>query len=174
MVSLDSVWRESALFFVPQALVMFMNIAYYRNDKSIAIIKIMSAFISFFVGGIIYITFRSTSLRMFTWINEIGLTVPVTSLRMATQNYKVNDFILYCLPDGLWVTSYILVMDALWSNNRKQQMLWCCLLPIIGILSEILQLFNLVDGTFDYKDLLCYAFPYIIYLIFKKFSYEKI
>lgn len=146
-----------------------MDITLKQNVKLIAIIKIMSALISFCVGGLIYLAYRSTSLRMFNWINEIGFYDSMISLRKIAQHHKLNDFALYSLPDGLWVTSYILIMDTVWENNLSQQLLWCSLIPIIGVFSEILQSYNLLEGTFDYSDVLCYAFPYIIYLTLKLF-----
>ena len=74
---------------------------------------------------------------------------------------------VYSLPDGLWVISYIMIVDVIWCNNRKAQLLWGGILTVIGVVSELLQRIYVVNGTYDYNDILCYTIPYILYLTLK-------
>ena len=56
-------------------------------------------------------------------------------------------------------------MSALWSDNHKTKKVWVLSLPISLILVELLQLFNLAPGTFDYIDLIFFSAPVIVTLI---------
>ena len=144
-----------------------MTFAYNKAHRTTSLIKIVMALMFFSIGGFIYLAYRTTSLKMFEWIKRLGLYDIITDLRISAREFTFNDFILYSLPDGLWVISYIFIFDTMWNNDRGQQVLWCGLLPFIGIASELLQGIGLVRGTFDFYDLLCYAIPYLIYLTFK-------
>lgn len=126
-----------------------------------------TALFLFALGGCIYIAFRSTSLRMFGWFDNLGLHEIVMLIRRMLSDIQVPEIIKYCIPDGLWTTSYILFMDAIWSSDVKKQITFCGIIPFVGASSEILQYFNLVEGTFDVIDLFCYIIPFLIYLIVK-------
>jgi hypothetical protein len=129
-------------------------------------VEISIALLLFLLGGFIYIAFRSTSLRMFRWFEEIGLHNFIMLVRNSLYDIQIPMIIKYCIPDGLWTLSYILLMDAIWSPNIKRQVLFCGIIPIVGGISEILQYFSVVKGTFDVVDLFCYLVPYVLYLIF--------
>jgi len=128
-------------------------------------VEISTAIFLFSLGGFIYIAFRSTSLRMFSWFDNIGLHDIIMDIRSTSNDIQIPDIIKYCIPDGLWTLSYILLMDAIWTPQVKKQFLFCGIIPIVGGISEVLQYFNVVRGTFDVIDLLCYIVPYVIYLI---------
>ena len=130
-------------------------------------VEISIAILLFSLGGFIYIAFRSTSLRMFAWFNYIGLHNQIMGIRSSLNDIQIPEIIKFCIPDGLWTLSYILIMDATWSPNLKRQILYCSIIPVVGGISEILQYFSVLKGTFDYIDLLCYIVPYIIFLILK-------
>lgn len=131
------------------------------------ITKVVLSFASFLIGGFIYLCYRPTTLRMFEWSRILGLDNSIKNLRRHASNFSFGDFFIYCLPDGLWVTSYILIVDYIWTGNRKYQKLLCGILPVIGVVTESLQAVGILSGTFDVFDILCYAIPYFIYLTFK-------
>ena len=128
-------------------------------------VEISTAILLFSLGGFIYIAFRSTSLRMFSWFDDLGLHDFIMDVRSSSNDIQIPEIIKYCIPDGLWTLSYILFMDAIWSPNVKRQVLFCGIIPIVGCLSEILQNLGVAKGTFDVVDLLCYIVPYVLYLI---------
>lgn len=132
-------------------------------DKAV---EISTAFILFSLGGFIYIAFRSTSLRMFGWFNDLGLHDYIMNVRILSNSIQLHEIIKYCIPDGLWTLSYILFMDAIWSPNVNTQVFFGSIIPVIGCISEILQKLSVIKGTFDIIDLLCYIVPYVLYLIF--------
>lgn len=103
------------------------------------------------LGGLLYIAYRSKSLRMFYWFELIGLNSPISNLRdnlYALKQY-IPPWVYFSLPDGLWVYSFTSSILILWKKNN-----YWILFPIItGIMVEVLQGFSLFPGTFDYLDL---------------------
>lgn len=144
---------------------IFYMIKLYKRTNIGKAVGISTAILLFSLGGYIYIAFRSTSLRMFSWFDNLGLHDFIMDIRRSSAVIQIPEIIKYCIPDGLWTLSYILLMDTIWSPNVKKQALFCSIIPVVGCLSEILQYLSVVKGTFDVVDLLCYTVPYILYLI---------
>lgn len=138
-----------------------------QRQWSITIIKTVMALIIFGLGGYIYLAYRSTSLSMFGWFKNLGLFDIVSQIRKYSDESSLSYFVLYCLPDALWITSYIIISDTIWHKNTKMQYVWTSILPIIGLTSEVLQKTGIIHGTFDPLDVLCYIIPYIIYITYK-------
>lgn len=136
-------------------------------------VEIVTATFLFAIGGFIYVAFRCTSLRMFGWFDYLGLNECVMMVRNLLRTIQIPDIVKYCIPDGLWTLSYILFMDAIWRPIVKSQLVICSFIPVIGTVSEILQYYHVMNGTFDIVDLLCYLVPYVMYLLFKLFNYEE-
>ena len=111
-----------------------------------------------FLGGIIYLIFRSPKLLMFKWVKCIGIYYYLYELRIYFLPLKKNlsEWFLYTLPNTLWIYSFTSYMIVIWeSTNRNLIKFFCILLPLIlGIISEILQLLQIIPGTFDKIDLL--------------------
>lgn len=125
-------------------------------------------FLTLIVGGLIYISFRVDSLVMFRWFCSFSLKNLIDSLREMTLVYKsfLPDWLLYSLPDGLWVFSYVSLILLLWDNELSGlNIFWIFLMPILAIASELGQLLNLIPGTFDIIDLIFYILGTIMPLI---------
>ena len=121
------------------------------------------------VGGSIYILFRPKSLLMFRWVESLGLNEYIDRLRDMVSGITLNHITLYSLPDGLWLASYIIVVNTIVSKeNTKNLLFWSFLLPVIAITFEILQIPGIIPGVFDVFDLICYIVPLLIYLIYLK------
>ena len=109
---------------------------------------------------------------MFSWFDTIGMNGYINRLRDSVSHITLNQTTLYSIPDGLWIASYILMVNAIVSKQNKNNLLfWSFLLPTIAVLFELLQIVNLIPGVFDVFDLICYIIPLLIYLIYLK--YEK-
>lgn len=109
-----------------------------------------------FLGGLIYILFRSTKLRMFAWFSFIGLDGVIRKTRtffFAFKNY-IPNWIYFSLPDGLWIYSFTSALIIYWDNKNKSIKTWLLIPFTMGILIEILQGMKLFPGTFDYLDLM--------------------
>jgi hypothetical protein len=118
-------------------------------------------FLPLFLGGFIYILFRSESLLMFKWFHFLGADSLIHNLRIqaAQHTRSTPEFILFSLPDGVWVYSLTFLMGSLWrSASLFARLFWVSIGPVLGMGGELGQLFGFVPGTFDYKDLLICLF----------------
>lgn len=139
----------------------------YTSQLLRKVSMVTMAFALFIIGGYIYVVFRPMSLRMFSWFESVEIMDTIDMLRLNPILKTDSSFIIYSLPNGLWATSYILIMDAIWAPSIKMQILFVSIIPIVGILSELLQSAGFLKGTFDTTDILCYAIPYIGYVLLK-------
>ncbi|MEX2485432.1 MAG: hypothetical protein WED10_12755 [Brumimicrobium sp.] len=121
--------------------------------------------LSLLTGSLIYLLFRSSTLKMFDWFNYIGIIEPIKSARTQTLEFStyLPIWFKFSLPDGLWVFSYVCLLQLIWiDRNIKKSIPWILSIPIIAIFSEFGQLTNLVTGTFDPIDLLFYILGMIL------------
>lgn len=117
-------------------------------------------------GCLIYLLFRSKTLYIYVWCKALGLSTFVDVFRENVQNWNVSNFVRFSLPDGFYCAAYIMMIDAIWhDDNRKVKYILLSLVPMITIVSEILQFCGVVRGTFDVMDLLCYLIPPIAYIM---------
>lgn len=134
--------------------------------------KIFSAVLPVFIGGMLYICFRSEKLVMFEWFNLLGIKSIITSIRTSEllRIISVPSWVKFSLPDALWLFSMISSIMIVWDYKLDyQSKLWLCFVISIGIFSEIGQLFSFVPGTFDIIDLILLSFASILpFLIHKK------
>ncbi len=116
---------------------------------------IVHCLIPLLIGGLLYILFRSTTLRMFDWFSFVGIDKIIHSARTFVLDFKnsIPNWIYYSLPDGLWVYSFTSAILIFWNNDSKKSTLWLLVPFITGVLIEIFQGFKLFPGTFDILDL---------------------
>ena len=116
------------------------------------------------MGGMTYLLFRPQTLLMFHVTDALGLSAVINSMREGISS-QLPEFIIYNLPGALWAASYILTTEYfLYRQSVKTRILVAGIIPIIGAVSELLQLTGLLPGTFDVADLLCYLVPYLLYM----------
>lgn len=134
-------------------------------------VKAVLGIILLVVGGSIYLLQRTTSLLMFQVADGLGLTESVNCLRTMATVWP--EFVVYSLPGGLWAASYILLVDAVFGGQvMLQRLAWASLIPMTGLVSELLQALRLCPGTADGWDALCYGLPFGAYLCYLM-SYNK-
>ena len=144
---------------------MYMNHSCIKNSR--AVIETFSGVLLLTCGCVIYLLFRSRSLNIYQWCSALGLMGFIDYCRDIVQGWYVPDVVRFCLPDGMYCASYILIVDAIWhKENGKLKYVILSLVPIITIGSELLQSLNFIRGTFDVFDLICYALPPLIYICF--------
>lgn len=130
-----------------------------KKDKGVAI-----AWACLLVGIAIYMLFRSRQHLGFMVVDAVGLGNVVDELRQSVAFIHLPDFVRYCLPDGLWTTSYILFADhANRHSTLRSRIAWTSVIPIIGIASELMQASHILPGHFDPLDLVSYSLPLIMY-----------
>ena len=116
---------------------------------------VLNVIIPLIIGLTIYTLFRSETIILFTWYKSMGLNNIVTDLRTGLYEYSsyFPKWIIYSLPDGLWVYSFTSSMIIFWNSEERKLKLWLLIPFITGIIFEILQKLNLFPGTFDIVDL---------------------
>lgn len=130
-------------------------------------IQLLSAWGCLLMGSGIYLLFRSRQHLGFILLDSVGLASSVDAIRTLTRDIAVPEFVRFCLPDALWTSSYILFSDyANRSERIMARILWISIIPLQGVISELLQFAGIVPGTFDPLDLACYTLPLLIYVVF--------
>jgi hypothetical protein len=133
--------------------------------------KIIIGIIPVIIGGIIYTIFRNENLVMFKWYKKIGIYDKIKKIRNIEEikNIKIPEWIIYCLPDALWLLSMNYIILIFWKFRiNKNSIIWITITTTIGLYSEIGQYLKVIPGTFDIKDLLILMIASIIPMIFIK------
>lgn len=107
-----------------------------------------------FIGGSIYVTYRHNSITMFKWLELLSLTNIVSSLReyLSPTREFIPDWVVFSLPDGLWVYSFSSSFLIIWQDNLSSAVPWILCPLLFGAFAEILQYFTILSGTFDLVD----------------------
>jgi hypothetical protein len=125
---------------------------------------LLNVILPLFTGGFIYLLFRSERLIMFDWIRFLGFKESLDLLRNDFNSLKsfIPNWVLFSLPDGLWVYSFSSAIIIIWNDNRKVLILLLTFPLIFGPAVELLQFFKLFKGTFDIIDLTLTIVAFII------------
>jgi|TARA_B110000902_G_C14045786_1_gene489689 glycopeptide antibiotics resistance protein len=104
---------------------------------------------------------------MFSWLKLLGFEESIIQLRTIFKNTQPSEFIIYNLPNGLWVISSTIFLLIIWENNYNKEFgFYFSLLLLMVILPELLQYFNIISGTFDITDLIVNFFGLVIPVFF--------
>ncbi len=126
-------------------------------------IELLMALVLFLVEGMLYLTFRSTELNMFRLYEHAGPWV--VSLRSWGDTFNLPEWVRFSLPDGLWLLSYLLLVDAIWNGFNKVSAIWYLIIPGVAFGSEIAQMLWGFTGTYDVMDLVCYAAAVVVMVV---------
>lgn len=110
-------------------------------------------------GGLLYILFRSEYLMVNRWAlnNQYGSIFKIIRIQTFQILETVPKWIIYSLPDALWLMSFGLILQLIWKNETKRIRIFWTLVPCsIALLWELFQATHFVNGTFDVVDLLFY------------------
>lgn len=93
----------------------------------------------------------------------------------AASEIPLNDYVIFSLPEGLWVFCITITSKDLYIRFAKKE-IDCALLPLVfSIGLELLQLFHITNGRFDLLDVLISIFFWFIayFMVDYKFSKEN-
>lgn len=136
--------------------------------------KIIFSTLPLLIGGFLYLGYRAETLLMFKWIDFLGLRQIINQFRLFSIEYPLPTWIYYSLPDGLWLFSYMLLINSIWNKgNKVQYLFWLYILPVIALTSEVLQIFFPKLGTFDLIDIIFYLLAILTFKILKKWKGNK-
>lgn len=144
-----------------------------RQASTDRLLVVVTAFVSFLAGAVIYLLFRPKQLLGFSVIEHLGLGPVADRLRDWASPVALPEAVIYCVPNGLWSLSYVLLVEACMPfKTRRSQCLFAAVIPALGCFSELLQGCEWLRGTFDVGDVVCYSAPLLIYYIFKIYHRE--
>jgi hypothetical protein len=109
------------------------------------------------LGAAIYVLFRSPRLRVFDWLQAMGLgnAVPAARAWARPAGEHLPEWLLFSAPDGLWVYGLTACLALVWRGAPSPaRRAWLCAGVALGAGGELGQLAGLVPGVFDPADLL--------------------
>ena len=107
-------------------------------------------------GALVYVAWRSPSLRVFAWADSVAAGRWVETLRVSAApcRARLPGFVLFCLPDGLWAYAFAASVRLVWAGSRtRSARLWWRATVAAVVVPELAQGFGLLPGTFDVWDL---------------------
>ena len=121
------------------------------NNRWVIVILILTSLLS---GSFIYFITRSDSIYVNQWLNSIDHGNVLRTFQGLILNTQLPGWIIYSLPNGLWMLALILTIMTIWNFKVNVRSIpWIILSVASGLLFEIFQGFQLIRGTFDIKDL---------------------
>jgi hypothetical protein len=107
-------------------------------------------------GTTIYLCWRCDTLRVFGWLQALGLDSEVRFARLATTSLRPPDWVRFSVPDALFAYVCFACCLRVWNDRRAPIGRTAWLLVAFGLTTgaEVLQAFGLLRGTFDPIDLL--------------------
>jgi len=118
-----------------------------------------------FLGGMIYLLFGAKGIRLVDWMTNISV---LENLRNQLGHFHIPDWILFNLPDGIWLFSLLQLIDIIWSDEKGSH-IWIALSVVLAIGHEIGQKFGLFSGTYDELDVLSYAIVTLISILVNRY-----
>lgn len=129
----------------------------FKKTKIFSKIFILGVMPLFF-GAVIYIVFRTDTILIFDWLEHLNWKEDILKLHRDRTLILLPNWVLFNLPDFLWVFGFTSVMVILWGSVKSKFTRIYILMPFsIGVISESIQYYNPNYGTFDPKDLIFYA-----------------
>jgi len=102
----------------------------------------------------IYVFYRTDK----TLVNQIIIQLisfkTYQSLKQTiTANLPLNEYLIYSLPEGLWVFCITLTSKEFYFDLFKKR-INCVFIPLLFVVSlELFQLFHITNGRFDFFDI---------------------
>lgn len=118
------------------------------------------AFTCILMCGLMYISFRPDTLKMFHWFKVFGLLEYLDELQHNPA--RVPFWVLYNLPDGIWLFAYSILIGCFWNFKIRDCWMFILVMPFICIPHEFLQGLGIMHGTYDPSDVLAYLLAIII------------
>jgi len=111
-------------------------------------------FFALIVSLFIYVFYRTDKTLVNQMIIQLISFKTYESLKLTiTENLPLNRYIIYSLPEGLWIFCVTLTSKEFYFEFYKKRFN-CVFIPLIFAVGlELLQLFHLTNGYFDLLDI---------------------
>lgn len=81
----------------------------------------------------------------------------VLKLNYAPPPLNLLEWLIFNVPDGLWLYSFLMWLILIWQHEKGiQPFIWYSFLILGAIGSELLQKLSVIQGTYDSKDIYAY------------------
>ena len=147
-----------------------------RNIKIWRFITVVIALCCVLACGMMYIYVRPDTLKMFHFFKYIGVLDILENMK--SDPSIVSLWVLYNLPDGVWLFAYSILIGCIWNFKIKDCWMFILVMPFICIPHEILQGLGVMHGTYDPNDIFAYimaliaGFTYIF--IVDKIAFQRV
>jgi hypothetical protein len=112
------------------------------------------------LGTAIYVLWRTQQLLVFRWVEALGLMPAVSTARdaLAGIGRALPAWVLYSLPDALWVYAGTAFYALVWNPGPgRPRLFWTSLPGVLALGGELGQALGAVPGTFCPIDMLLCA-----------------
>ena len=125
------------------------------------IIILVSAFL-FLLAVYIYVSNRSGDMELYSWL---GIDYNNHIFKLIRNNScSLSSWVKYNLPDGLWMLSFLLLMESVWGNEKQLKWTFCVPMIVFAFVLEILQFKGWFPGTGDVLDIVFYIAAILLFL----------
>jgi hypothetical protein len=121
--------------------------------NKIKIFNMLLALFPLFIGGLIYICFRNEDILFFSWMRFLNINYSLLR-QIELKNNIISSYIVFSLPNGLWVLSGLLLLKVFLENEKRLLAIYSIIFIMVSILYEISQLIDIIPGTFDIADII--------------------
>lgn len=136
-------------------------------------LAILLALLSLVFGFLLYSITRSDNIPLLQWLSGFNEGRLLHFFQQSIQNEDMPAWVIYSLPDALWMFSMVLVILMIWNFQLNRHSLqWIILAVFAGILFEISQKYHFVPGTFDVIDLIFILISAILPVSFMTINYK--
>jgi hypothetical protein len=141
------------------------------------IFSLFSILLPIFLSGTIYLFFRTSETVIYQLFQDLfhsSILVNIRSYLQVNSSF-IPDWFIYSLPGGLWVFAFANFCYLL-LNKETKAYYKSILFLLFGIVTslELLQLYNVTDGSFDLMDILFYLAASLTSLSIGNFRIKKI
>lgn len=121
--------------------------------------------VSMTIGGMIYVLWRPTSLKMFSWFSALGIDQIVANMRayVAPLSGFLPEWIYFSLPQAMWLFSGCISVHSIWKDYRCwQEQLWMVVVLSLALGAELGQAAGIINGVFDILDLVLISVSFLM------------
>lgn len=131
--------------------------------------------IPIFIAVLIYLLFRSKSLLLYKWIG-IDQSIDLVGMNKSVSvKNTIIIWILFSLPDGLWLYSLTAIMILIWGKETTLFKYFFIYLGFfIAVFHEFGQYLHIFRGTFDMGDILAYIICMFAALLITNYRGRKL
>jgi len=122
-------------------------------------------------GEVLYAAYRSDSIYLNQFLETTSNGLLSEFLQSLSETINLPHWVIYSLPDGLWMLALVVLVLAIWDFKLDMRSLpWLAIAVLSGVMFEMFQGLAILSGTFDVTDLiliLVSAFIPISYVFLK-------